>query len=79
MPRSFALIPAAGHSLRMGQPKLLMPVEGRPLILHMLAAWQASKVERVVVVVRPDDEQLADSRQQPPVPKSLYPRLPRPI
>ncbi len=59
MPRSFTIIPAAGHSLRMGQPKLLMPLDGRPLILHTLAAWQASKVQQVVVVVRPGDEALA--------------------
>src|SRR5262245_47925889 len=58
--RSFAIIPAAGHSIRMGQPKLLMPLEGRPLILHVLAAWLASKSERVVVVVRPDDADLAE-------------------
>ncbi len=61
MPRSFALIPAAGHSVRMGQPKLLMPLQGRPLIVHTLAAWLASQVERVVVIVRPDDAPLTDA------------------
>jgi molybdenum cofactor cytidylyltransferase len=58
--RSFALVPAAGLSTRMGQPKLLLAVSGRPLILHTLAAWKQSRVDRVVVVVRPDDRPLAD-------------------
>jgi Uncharacterized MobA-related protein len=60
MPRSFALIPAAGRSLRMGRPKLLLPVAGQPLILHTLAAWKQSRVDRIVVVLRPDDAALAD-------------------
>jgi molybdenum cofactor cytidylyltransferase len=58
--RAFAVIPAAGTSSRMGRPKLLLPLAGRPLVLHTLAAWQASRVERVVIVVRPDDEALAE-------------------
>ena len=61
MSRSFAIIPAAGHSVRMGQPKLLLPVAGRPLILATLAAWRQSRVERIVVVVRSDDLPLADA------------------
>jgi molybdenum cofactor cytidylyltransferase len=58
--RSFAIVPAAGYSTRMGRPKLLLPCRGQPLILHTLAAWQASRVEKVVVVVRPGDEALAE-------------------
>src|SRR5262245_45033190 len=60
MPRSFAIIPAAGHSTRMGRPKLLLPVAGQPLILHTLTAWKHSRVDRVVVVLRPDDTALAE-------------------
>src|SRR5437667_12426851 len=56
--RYFALVPAAGHSARMGEPKRLMPVAGQPLILHTLAAWQRSRVDQVVVVVRPGDDDL---------------------
>lgn len=58
MPRCFAIIPAAGYSTRMGQPKLLMPWGERPLILHAIEAWQRSRVDRVLVVVRPGDETL---------------------
>lgn len=57
--RYFALIPAAGHSTRMGQPKLLLPLAGRPLIVHTIEAWRLSSVDRIVVVVRPNDNDLA--------------------
>src|ERR1043165_1578126 len=58
-PRCFALVPAAGYSVRMGEPKLLLPVAGRPLIEHTLEAWQRSQVDRIVVVIRPGDQALA--------------------
>jgi molybdenum cofactor cytidylyltransferase len=63
-PRHFALVPAAGHSLRMGRPKLLLPLAGQPMILHTLRAWQRGGVDGVVVVIRPDDERLADIVRQ---------------
>jgi molybdenum cofactor cytidylyltransferase len=53
--RSFAIVPAAGRSERMGRPKLLLPVAGRPVIDHVLTAWTASVVTRTIVVVRADD------------------------
>lgn len=57
--RYFALVPAAGISSRMGQPKLLLPLHSKPLIGHTLAAWQSSRVNKIVVVVRGDDDELA--------------------
>jgi molybdenum cofactor cytidylyltransferase len=60
MPRYFAIVPAAGQSTRMGEPKLLLPMNGGTVIERTLAAWRASGVEKVVVVVRPDDPELAD-------------------
>jgi molybdenum cofactor cytidylyltransferase len=57
--RYFALIPAAGYSTRMGQPKLLLPLCGKPLIAHTIDAWLGSNVDRVVVVIRPGDDDLA--------------------
>jgi molybdenum cofactor cytidylyltransferase len=74
--RSFALLPAAGHSTRMGQPKLPMPIAGRPLILHTLAAWRRSRVDCVVVVIRPDDEPLAEVLRQANVEVVVPPRAP---
>jgi molybdenum cofactor cytidylyltransferase len=58
--RCFALVPAAGRSQRMGQPKLLLPWRGGTIIEQVLAAWRASRVARVVVTVHPDDVELAD-------------------
>jgi len=60
MSRFFAIIPAAGTSSRMGAAKLLLPVDGGAMIEKTLAAWKASGVDRIVVVVRPDDVELAD-------------------
>jgi molybdenum cofactor cytidylyltransferase len=57
--RSFAIVPAAGRSVRMGRPKLLLPWRDTTLIQHVLSTWISSQVERVVVVVRPDDSELA--------------------
>jgi molybdenum cofactor cytidylyltransferase len=58
MIRSFAIIPAAGRSARMGAPKLLLPLGDRVVIDWVLAAWTSSRVTRTVVVVRADDEPL---------------------
>lgn len=51
---SFAVIPAAGASRRMGRAKLLLQWRGRTIIEHVLAAWTASRVDRVVMVVSPN-------------------------
>lgn len=59
MHRSFAIVPAAGVSARMGAHKLLLPLGEQPLIAHVLAAWAASRVTRTIVVVRADDAELA--------------------
>ncbi len=56
--RSFALIPAAGRSERMGQPKLLLPWNQTTVIEHVLAAWKASRVSAVIVTAHPNDEEL---------------------
>ncbi len=57
--RSFAIVPAAGRSARMGSPKLLLPWKGRTVFEHVLETWQSSQVESVVVVIHPTDTQLA--------------------
>jgi molybdenum cofactor cytidylyltransferase len=59
--RSYAIIPAAGRSDRMGRHKLLLPWKDGSLIDSVLAAWRASRVTRIVVVVRAHDEQLAEA------------------
>lgn len=64
--RAFAIVPAAGLSRRMGAPKLLLPWGSATVIEAVVARWRASPVERIVVVVRRDDQPLQDRlrRQQ---------------
>jgi len=53
--RVAALLLAAGRGERFGQPKAFVPLAGRPLWLHALAALAAApEVERVVPVVAAD-------------------------
>ncbi|MBU0751553.1 MAG: 2-C-methyl-D-erythritol 4-phosphate cytidylyltransferase [Gammaproteobacteria bacterium] len=54
----FALVPAAGSGARMGggMPKQYLPLAGRPLIFHALAALAAMvAIDKVFVVLAPDD------------------------
>jgi molybdenum cofactor cytidylyltransferase len=55
--RTFAIIPAAGQSERMGKNKLLLPVGPRTVIRTLLDALDGL-VDRIFVLVREDDEQL---------------------
>lgn len=43
----------------MGQTKLLLAHDGRTLVEYVLAAWKASRVDHVVAVVHPEDDELA--------------------
>ncbi len=56
--RSFAIVPAAGHSRRMGRPKLRLPWQDGTLLEHVLTQWRQSRVSEVVVVLRKDDTEL---------------------
>lgn len=58
-PRYFALVPAAGLSVRMGRPKLLLPWREKTVIETVLSAWRASGVSHVVMTVRAEDVELA--------------------
>jgi len=54
----YALVPAAGSGARMGGegPKQYLPLAGRPLLYHALAALcGVARVTRVFVVLAPDD------------------------
>jgi molybdenum cofactor cytidylyltransferase len=50
-----AIVPAAGRSERMGQPKMLLPTNGRTLIAHVVTALREGGADRVVVVAPPPD------------------------
>ncbi len=51
--RTFALIPAAGKSTRMGRPKLALPLGERTVLEWVIAALRAGGIEHILVVVGP--------------------------
>jgi molybdenum cofactor cytidylyltransferase len=53
-----AILPAAGASRRMGRPKLLLPVGGRPMVAGVVEALRGGGVDEVVLVTAPGDEAL---------------------
>jgi 2-C-methyl-D-erythritol 4-phosphate cytidylyltransferase len=58
MPQYFSLVPAAGSGARFGSeiPKQYLPLLGRPMIHHALAALCAfARIEKVWVVLSPGD------------------------
>ena len=63
----YAIIPAAGHSRRMGQPKLLLPWDQGTVLDCVLQTWFDSCVERVIVVARADDVELLKRLERHPV------------
>jgi molybdenum cofactor cytidylyltransferase len=56
--RLFAIVPAAGHSRRMGRPKLLLPLGTGTIISRMLTVLRRPEISETLVVIRPDDEPL---------------------
>ncbi len=63
-PRVFAIVPAAGRSRRMGQPKLLLPWGDDTIIGHLLKTLQAAEIVSTWVLVRPDDAALRAEVEQ---------------
>jgi molybdenum cofactor cytidylyltransferase len=55
------IVLAAGSSLRMGQPKQLLSVGGRPLLEHVVAVACGAQLDDVVVILGADHE-LIDQR-----------------
>ncbi len=52
-----AVLVAAGSSTRMGTPKQWLPLCGKPVLAHTLAAFDACPaITEIVVVMRPEDE-----------------------
>ena len=56
--RLFAVIPAAGRSRRMGQPKLLLPVGGSTILGRLLETLSHPRIAARIVVVRAEDHAL---------------------
>lgn len=53
--RMFAVVPAAGHSRRMGRPKLLLTLAGIPIIERLLTALDHHSITARHVVTRQSD------------------------
>jgi 2-C-methyl-D-erythritol 4-phosphate cytidylyltransferase len=68
-PRHFALIPAAGVGSRMGStsPKQYVQIAGKPMLLHVLDTFAASKViEHTFVVVNAEDKNIRELMDNAP-------------
>jgi molybdenum cofactor cytidylyltransferase len=63
-PRIVAIVPAAGHSRRMGQPKLLLKLGEKTVIARVVEALHSAGIEKVLVVARSDDPLLAEEVRQ---------------
>jgi CTP:molybdopterin cytidylyltransferase MocA len=51
--RTFALVPAGGQSVRMGRPKLALPLGGHTVIEHVIAALRRAGIEPILLVLGP--------------------------
>jgi len=56
--RSVAIVPAAGSAERFGGKKLLVPIDGEPLLDRTISALLNGGVDQVIVVVGPDATEL---------------------
>lgn len=70
-PLMLGVILAAGRGSRLGpltirRSKAMMPVAGTPMVGRVLTMLVEGGVDRVVVVVHPDDRELIDYLRQPP-------------
>jgi molybdenum cofactor cytidylyltransferase len=53
-----AIILAAGASTRMGRPKQLLPLDGKPLLQHVIDAARAACLDEVIVVLGAHAEEI---------------------
>jgi molybdenum cofactor cytidylyltransferase len=56
--RTVAVVPAAGSAERFGGKKLLVPIDGEPLLDRTISALLNGGVDQIIVVVPPDAEDL---------------------
>jgi molybdenum cofactor cytidylyltransferase len=59
IPKIAAIVLAAGASSRMGANKLLLPLDGRPLVAHVVATACASSADTVLVALGNGADQVA--------------------
>jgi molybdenum cofactor cytidylyltransferase len=57
---------AAGSSTRLGRPKQLLELDGRPLLQHVIDAAAEAGLDEIVVVIGHEADRVADALQLPP-------------
>jgi CTP:molybdopterin cytidylyltransferase MocA len=62
-----AVLLSAGESSRMGQPKALLPIEGQTFIERIVTALKGSGLERIVVVLGSNADELRRKIEHLPV------------
>jgi CTP:molybdopterin cytidylyltransferase MocA len=60
----FALLPAAGLSVRMGRPKLALPLGGKTVLEQVLLSLRAAALDHMLVVLGPQVANLAALAEQ---------------
>jgi molybdenum cofactor cytidylyltransferase len=58
--RTFAIIPAAGKSQRMGSTKLALPLGGRPILERTIESLMQAGVKDVSVIIGPEAPELVE-------------------
>lgn len=61
-----AIVLAAGRSARLGRPKQLLELEGRPLLQHVIDAVAESSVDEIIVVLGHEAHRIERSIVLPP-------------
>src|SRR6185503_14523273 len=62
-----AVVLSAGESSRMGQPKALLPIDGQTFIERIVAALKQSGLERIIVVLGFNAEEMRHKIDHLPV------------
>jgi molybdenum cofactor cytidylyltransferase len=61
-----AILLAAGLSQRMGAPKPLLPIQGRPAVVRCLESLRNSGIAEIVLVVNPEGGDIVDAAKDIP-------------
>jgi len=62
-----AVILSAGESSRMGQPKALLPIDGQTFIEKIVAALKASRVDKIILVLGHNADEMKRRIERLPV------------
>src|SRR4051794_26863763 len=62
--RTFALLPAAGKSSRMGRPKLALPLGDRSVLERVIDTLRSAKVTNILAVLGPQVAHLAERAEK---------------